>query len=358
MLLAYAGIIFLSFILSLILTFIVKKIAVRVGFVDHPEERKVHEKVMPLGGGIAIFFSVVSTIAAGFIAVRFLQGFDLPELLREHLAGLEKGLGRMVVIMAGGAALFTIGIIDDKYGIHARAKLVIQVLVAVAVAACGIRITLFIGSEIASWILTVLWIVVITNAFNLMDNMDGLSAGVAFIISAILLAVALQTQQIFVPALLLALMGAVLGFLVFNFPPASIFMGDCGALFVGYMLAVAAISVRFIKGYHENLLFPVLMPVIIFSIPLYDMLSVIFIRLKEGRSIFRPDKSHFSHRLTRLGITKREAVLTIYLITFSLSLAATLIYYLRAAASVIVLVQCVALLLVIALLESAGKRRR
>ena len=358
MLLLYAGIISLSFILSLILTFIVKKIAVRVNFVDHPEERKVHEKAMPLGGGIAIFLSVVLTIVVGYLIAHYVKISDLPELLQTHLAGLKKELFRVIVILAGGAALFIIGIIDDKYGIHARAKLVIQFLVAIAIAACGIRITLFIESDIASWILTVLWIVVITNAFNLMDNMDGLSGGVAFIISAILLAVALQTQQIFVPALLLTLMGAILGFLVFNFPPASIFMGDCGALFIGYMLAVTTISVQFIKGYHENLLFPILMPVIIFSIPLYDMVSVIYIRLKEGRSIFRPDRSHFSHRLTRLGITKREAVLTIYLITFSLSLAATLIYYLRVGASVIVLVQCVALLLVIALLESAGKRRK
>jgi len=355
-----ASIFFLSFILSLILTVIVKKIALAVDFVDRPEERKVHTTAMPLGGGIAIFFSVFLTVAAGFFIASYLKGVDkidfIPRLVYDNLNGILRQLPRIVVIFAGAAALFIIGLIDDRYGIHARAKLIIQFIVAVAVAASGIRVTLFIGIPAVSWIITILWIVTITNAFNLMDNMDGLSGGVAFIISAILLAVAVETGQVFVAALLLAVMGGILGFLVFNFPPARIFMGDSGALFIGYILSIITILFTFISDYRENRLFPILMPLIIFSIPLYDMLSVICIRLREGRSIFQPDKKHFSHRLTRLGMTKREAVLSVYLVTFSLSIAGTLLHYLTVATSVTVLVQVTALLLVIAVLESAGKR--
>ena len=355
-----ASIFFLSFIFSLILTVIIKKIAVALDFVDRPEERKVHTTAMPLGGGIAIFLSVLLTVAAGLFIASYLKGTVkinfIPRLIYDNLDGILRQLPRIVVIFAGAAALFVIGLIDDKYGIHAKAKLIIQFIVAIAVAASGIRVTLFIANPVVSWVITILWIVTITNAFNLMDNMDGLSGGVAFIISAILLAVAMETGQVFVAALLLAVMGGILGFLVFNFPPARIFMGDCGALFIGYILSIITILFTFISDYRENRLFPILMPLIIFSIPLYDMLSVIYIRLREGRSIFQPDKKHFSHRLTHLGMTKREAVLSVYLITFSLSLAGTLLHYLAVATSVTVLVQVTALLLVIAVLESAGKR--
>jgi len=219
-----------------------------------------------------------------------------------------------------------------------------------------IKVTLFIQNPVVCGLITVLWIVGITNAFNLLDNMDGLSAGVAMIVSVILLIVAVQTAQYFLAALLLVLLGSIVGFLIYNFPPASIFMGDTGSLFIGYMLAASAVLLTFYKeGYG---LFPIVVPLIVFCVPLFDTAGVILIRLRAGRSIFEADKNHFSHRLVRLGMTPRKAVLVIYLLTFATGLMATLLYHTTNLGAAIILVQVVTVIVIIALLEGTRSNAR
>jgi len=359
----YLVIIACSFLLSLLGTHLACRISRRIGFLDHPEERKIHRHPIPLGGGVAIYLAVVITIGLGFFAAFSLRQAGspawVPETLADNLAGIQSVMPKALLILVASFLLLVMGLIDDRLGIHPKAKLLCQIGVATLLVFAGIRATIFYASPILSGLITVGWMVLITNSFNLLDNMDGLASGVAAIIATIFLIVAIQTGQVFVASLLLTLIGALLGFLIFNFPPAKIFMGDAGSLFVGFFLSVVTVFFTFTekKLFTENLLFPILMPLIIFLVPLYDTGSVIVIRIRQGRSIFQADRSHFSHRLVDLGMTPREAVLIIYLVTFALSLAATVLYFLKLGPSLIILIQSAAMMSLIALLERAGKRR-
>ena len=195
----------------------------------------------------------------------------------------------------------------------------------------GWQLTAFIDVPWITWGLSVIWIVALINSFNMLDNMDGLSAGVAAIGAAMLAAVLLVTPdaqtrqpQLFVAGFLLVIVGALLGFLWHNRPPARIFMGDAGSYFVGFCIAVTTLLATYTE-YQGTRQHAVLAPLCVMAVPLYDMISVIWIRVREGRSPFQADKSHFSHRLVDLGLTKGQAVLTIYLTTATCGLGALLL---------------------------------
>jgi UDP-GlcNAc:undecaprenyl-phosphate GlcNAc-1-phosphate transferase len=199
----------------------------------------------------------------------------------------------------------------------------------------------------------VLWIVVLTNAFNFMDNMDGLSAGVAFIVGIIFVVVAAQSGQLFIALALVPLVGALAGFLPFNYAPASIFMGDAGSLLVGYFLAAVSVLFTFYEGPAASFR-PFVLPAIIFAVPLYDAVSVTIIRLREGRSPFSGDRRHLSHRLVELGLTERLAVLAIHLLTLGIGLAGVLLYLTTGrVGEVVTLVQTLVLLSVLVVIERA-----
>jgi len=343
----------------------IRRLAPRFKLVDHPDERKAHEAVTPLGGGLAIFLAVTSTLAAALVAARALQGgagpSNVPSFVLDHVEGIVSRAGEIALILGAGAVLVVVGLIDDRRGLSSFTKLAVQIVLAIAVVACGIRATAFIGDNIFSWALTVFWIVGITNAFNLLDNMDGLSGGVAAIICAILITIALQSSpsQVFIAAILAVLLGALLGFLAFNLPPASIFMGDCGSLFVGFLLAVITIRFSFIwRGLPASKqLIPLVAPLLVFAVPIYDTASVVLIRIREGRHPFEADRKHFSHRLLDLGMSRRAALLTIYLVTFAVGISSTLLYSVEIPGSVVIMCQACAILAVIILLEYAGFRR-
>ncbi|NOZ20533.1 MAG: undecaprenyl/decaprenyl-phosphate alpha-N-acetylglucosaminyl 1-phosphate transferase [Planctomycetes bacterium] len=345
-----------SFLLTLILTPIVRKLAPRLGLVDRPAERKMHAEPMPMGGGIAIFVGVATPILIGLLVTLFLaMGLappGAPEIVREQLPLLKAAVPKVAALLIGGAVIFTIGILDDRKGLGVPVRFAIEIAAALLLVLCGMNITLFIENPIVCALITIAWVVGITNAFNFLDNMDGLSTGTALILSCIFFVVAVQTQQFFVAALLLTIIGATAAFLLFNFPPAKIFMGDAGALFIGYMLAAAAVVFTFyVEG---SPLFPVCVPLLVFCVPLFDAISVIAIRLHEGRSPFQADKKHFSHRLVALGMTPRQAVLTIYLITFATGITATLLYRTSTTGALIILIQVLAVMAVIVLLEKAA----
>ncbi|NLX14680.1 MAG: undecaprenyl/decaprenyl-phosphate alpha-N-acetylglucosaminyl 1-phosphate transferase, partial [Phycisphaerales bacterium] len=200
-------------------------------------------------------------------------------------------------------------------------------------------------------VLTTLWIVALTNAFNFMDNMDGLSAGAAALTSLVLALCAFLAGQIFVPCLLLLIAGAVVGFLVYNFPPASIFMGDAGSLVIGYFLAVCAVLTTYYDPRQQLTPFGILVPMLVFAIPLYDMISVVIQRYRIGYSIFSSDCRHFSHRLVKLGLSKRSALLTIYLATLATALSAILLPLSNWLMAVLIFGQCLCVILIIAILE-------
>jgi len=328
----------LSFLLSLALTALMLRAAPKLGLVDHPNRRKIHSAPVPLGGGIAMALAIIVTLLVVVSAIA--------------------GVGKLGPVLAGAGVLAVMGVIDDKRGLSPWYKLSAQIVVGLLLAASGFAVSLFIHVRVVSWLLTAVWIVFVTNSFNLLDNMDGLSGGVAFIIALVFMAVAVLTGQLFVSLFMAVFLGGVLGFLIFNFPPARIFMGDTGSYLLGYFLGVAAVVFTFVpEGTESVSMLPFALPFLLFAIPASDTLSVILIRVREGRHPFEADKRHFSHRLVDLGLSKREAVLTIYAATLVTSFPALYLRELHTWALVCAVVQAVLVLGLIALLEHAGARK-
>ena len=351
-------IIFLAaFALSLIGTMLMRRLAPRLGLVDMPSSRKVHVEPTPLGGGIAMFVALWLTIGA-VVAISHAADVDaLSEPWSGLAAFIVENTRSIIWIFGGAIVLGVVGLIDDLRGLSPWLRLGAQVAVAVSLAVFDKQlITLFISNFYVCAAITVLWIVGITNTFNLLDNMDGLSGGVAFIVSALLMVVALQTQQddrLLLAVFMAVMMGATGGFLIFNFPPAKIFMGDAGSTLLGYMLAVTTINTTYYEP--GKPLYPVVVPLLIMAVPIFDTLSVVIIRISEGRSPFEADKNHFSHRLVALGMTTRRAVVTIYLIAAAVGLGATVVYHATTYGMLIVLIQAAVIFAVIALLEKSGR---
>ncbi len=345
----------------------VRGAAVRLGLMDAPGERKVHTTPIPLGGGLGIWAGVVATLASGTVVVLLAMQSDaiaglLPSQVREHLGGMGDKILEIWVITGCATVLAFLGLLDDRKGIPWWARLGVEFGVAsFCVYWQGLQLTAFIDLPWLTSFLSVLWIVALINSFNMLDNMDGLSGGVAAI-STFLLAIMLLTSpdqtngqpQIFVAAMLLVLVGALLGFLGHNWPPARIFMGDAGSYFIGFWIAVATLLATY-AGYQGKAPHAVVAPLVVMAIPLYDMISVIMIRLSEGRSPFEGDKRHFSHRLVDLGMTKKQAVLTIYLATATCSLSALLLPRVDLVGAVIIVLGTFLILALVQTLESVGR---
>jgi UDP-GlcNAc:undecaprenyl-phosphate GlcNAc-1-phosphate transferase len=317
---------------------------------------------MPTSGGLAIWLGIVLPLAAGQMILAT-SLIPVPDFVAQHLSGLEHQSGRLWTILAGGTVLMILGLVDDRRGLDWRLRICVQTLVALAMVLSGKQLTLFLDLPILTGALSVVWIVGLVNSFNMLDNMDGLSAGVAAIAASMLAAVMLlapnpitHQPQLFIGGFLLVVVGALVGFLGHNRPPAQLFMGDAGSYLIGYLLAVASLTGRY-ASYTEHP-YAVLAPLCVLAVPLYDTASVIFIRLRSGRSPFEGDKSHFSHRLVELGMTKPQAVLTIYLTTATCGLGALLLHQVNLAGAFIILVLVGCVLLLVAILETTGRRGR
>ena len=357
--------VFPAFLISVFAVGLVKRFAVTLGLLDEPNARKVHKVPIPLGGGLGIWLGVVGTFLLGTIVLYLLRTNEqlarelVPTRLQPHLPGLMSRAGQIWLLLGGGTILAILGLLDDRFSLDWRARLAVEFLVAgFVVYLQNLQLTAFIGIPWLTGILSVIWIVMLINSFNMLDNMDALSGGVAAIICgmfAMMLIVnpdPVQGQpQLFVAAMLLVLLGSLLGFLKHNWPPATIFMGDAGSYFVGYWIAIGSLLSTYAgaKGLTPH---AVLAPLCVLAIPLYDMVSVIWIRVREGRSPFQADKRHFSHRLVDLGMTKKQAVVTIYLATITCSLGALLLPRtdIWGAAIVVAIVLC--MLALVGVLES------
>ncbi len=281
-----------AFLLSFLLTPAVRVLAFGLGAVDVPkDDRRIHKTPVPLIGGLAIYisFSVVSFI--------FL-GFSPPA----------------VTVILGGLMLVTLGMFDDVYELHPLFKLAIQTLVAVLAVSAGIviqsvdffGITFELGAS--AYPATVIWIVALTNAFNLIDGLDGLACGVCSISCFSLFVISAMMENESIAILSAVLFGASCGFLPYNFNPAKIFLGDTGAYFIGYGLAV--ISVCGLSGTDGTL--PFTLAVTVFALPLFDTAFAFCRRICRGRNPFKPDKRHLHHRLLDCGLTQRQTVFALY----------------------------------------------
>ncbi|MGI9469906.1 MAG: MraY family glycosyltransferase [Rubripirellula sp.] len=346
----------------------IRRFASRLGLLDRPGGHSTHVDVTPLGGGIGIWLGIMMTFLAGTIAVAVarsspdLQSKLPPELL-PYLEGVWSRVGELWGLLGAGTVLMVLGVTDDRRGVNEWVRLAVEFAVAAFVVyGLGFGLTAYIGVTWLTSLLSMIWIVGVINSFNMLDNMDGLSGGVAAIISAVMATVMLTTPdpgtaqpQIFVAALLLVVFGSLLGFLWHNRPPARIFMGDGGSYLVGFLIAVAMLMATFAGN--DDRPHAVLAPLCAMAVPLYDMITVLWIRVREGRSPFVGDRSHFSHRLVDLGLTRTQAVLTIYLVTATCGLAAILLTHVSVGQAVMVLGIVLCMLLLVVILESTGWRK-
>ncbi|UMZ75083.1 MraY family glycosyltransferase [Natranaerofaba carboxydovora] len=293
-------------LISFCLTPLVKYLSFKVGAVDEPSERKVHKKIMPRLGGVAIFLAFI-------ISLLIYLPFD--ELI--SLMGL----------IMGGLVILFVGIIDDIYNIRPIYKLLGQIIAALIFVAFGSQVIylsapfeglIYLG--VLSIPVTIFWLVGVSNAVNLIDGLDGLASGVTGIALFIFALVALKTGQPLIALVSLALLGGVIGFFPHNFHPAKIFLGDCGALFLGFV--VAGISVM---GLLKSVtLITFMIPVLILGVPIFDTCFAIVRRFKCHKPIFQADGDHLHHRLLRLGLSHKQTVLFIYAISAGLGLGAIL----------------------------------
>ena len=309
----------LALLISLILVPFVAKLAIKIGAVDKPNERKVHTKITPRMGGLAIYLS--------FFAVLFLSH----EMTMQHIG-----------LLTGGTVLVLVGIIDDKTDMPAKIKLLGQIFAACIVVAAGVRVefmtNFILGGVFPLYIFsvpfTVLWIVAITNAVNLIDGLDGLAAGTSIIAAATMAISGYATGQTEMASMALILIGASLGFLKYNFHPAKIFMGDTGSMFLGYNLSVLAIM-GFTKSFT---VLSLVTPILVLAIPILDTLFAIIRRKMNNKPIFKPDKNHLHHCLLNYGFSHRNTVLIIYAVSAVLALCGLIMTYLNPAQGMCLLV--------------------
>ena len=281
----------IALLIAVVMTPIVKQMAIRWNAIDKPNHRKVHTKLMPRLGGLAIYLAFL---------VSFI--FVVPKNM------LTYG------ILVGGTVIVIIGVIDDKIQLSPKAKLLGQLAAAIIVVLFGLRVEFinlpFDGIYTFGWLsipFTILWMISVSNAINLIDGLDGLAAGVSGIAAATIFIMSLIIGNYTVSFLSISLLGAIIGFLFFNFYPAKIFMGDSGALFLGFMLAAMSIL-----GFKYVTLFAFIMPILILGVPISDTFFAIIRRMANNKPISEADNHHLHHRLLQLGLSHRQTVIVIY----------------------------------------------
>jgi UDP-GlcNAc:undecaprenyl-phosphate GlcNAc-1-phosphate transferase len=349
-----------SFLLSVILTAASRAFAIRIGFVAQPTADRYHQYVIPLGGGIAIFGTLAVSILAAIISVKFFVPagfFDwLGPAVIDYTQGFLGRINELIIILGAAAVLFALGLWDDKKRLGPCFKLIVQFAAAITIAAfADVRVEFFIESKLVTTILSALWIVFLINAFNFLDNMDGACAGIAAITCSILFVAAALSGQVFVGGLALIFIGTLAGFLVFNFPPAKIFMGDAGSLVVGFFTAVLTLKTTYYQQAFSGRWHAVFFPLLCMAVPLYDFLSVTLLRISQGKSPLIGDTQHFSHRLKKRGLTETQTVLTLYLATLCTGLGAVFLYQVDFLGAILIFIQTFMVLAIIAILEATGR---
>jgi UDP-GlcNAc:undecaprenyl-phosphate GlcNAc-1-phosphate transferase len=348
-----------TFALSWCLTLLMKHLAPRLGFVDKPGGRKIHANPRPLGGGIAIFwaFAIPMLIGMGIIVFghppRSLEG-RVPHL-DQYWSGMRERAPMALGLLSAALIMHVMGLMDDRKALGPFSKLLVQLgtVTTLILFLPELRVLTALGPA-TSAICTILWITAIANAFNFLDNMDGLSAGVAAVCAAAFLVTTLSIGQWFVAGALALLLGALAGFLCFNFAPATIFMGDSGSLVIGLLLGVLTVRTTYLPAGEQWAAgwYKVFAPAMVLAVPLYDLIVVSFIRLMHGRSPFKGDTNHFSHRLVARGMSRRTAVLCIWLITAATAVAAIILPHVpNTFTAVLIFIQTLLILATVMLLE-------
>lgn len=290
--LQYIPILIVGFAASLGLTPLTRQLAMRLGVVDKPNlPRKTHKDHKPMMGGLAIVLALSISV--------FL--FSPVQHIRE-----------LTVIIGGVGLLAFVGLIDDRYNLHWFPRFGLQFVAAGMLVAIGIQIRLF-GIQLIDIPITLIWVVALTNALNFLDNMDGVTAGVSAIASAFFLLIAITQGQVLVSMLAAGILGSAVGFLTYNFAPSSTFMGDMGALPLGFLLSVLAIKLTFSN---QPLSVSWMIPILVLALPIFDINLVVWQRLSEGRSPVDAGRDHITHRIKDLGASNRQTLLGVYAFGF------------------------------------------
>ena len=347
----YLGIFFGAGLLVQLATPLVARIARAFHIVDQPGARKVHRTPVPRIGGVAIVLGTMFT--------------TLPALLLDNSVGqaigkLHEGSNQVAALLGASFVVFLVGLLDDVRSIPAKIKLVVLVAAALVLCSTGARIesiTLGAGTTIelgwASWLVTVLWIVAITVAINFIDGLDGLAGGIAAIVCGVLAVLAFHGGNIVMGVLMLALLGSLVGFLFFNWNPAKIFMGDCGSMFLGFMIGGSSVVCQA----KAQTLVGLALPALAMGVPLFDTLLT-FVRRKvlNRRSIFAAERGHIHHRLLDMGLGQRVSVLLMYGVTAVMAGIGTLMLFTRNNVGILAVIVC-GLLLLLLVFRVAGASR-
>jgi UDP-GlcNAc:undecaprenyl-phosphate/decaprenyl-phosphate GlcNAc-1-phosphate transferase len=318
-----------SFFVALLATMVSvplwRRWAMNRGLVDDPGHRKIHRQPVPLAGGLALLTGMLFTLAVAILILLIhhlldpLLATSPPFRAGLHPSGFDLlvyGFGRratqLAAILVGAIGMVVLGWLDDKHELAPLPKFLGQLAIATLIAAAGVRITLFVEHPLFSYAITILWILTVTNATNFIDNMNGLCAGLGLIAAWAFAWSAANQGQYLVAAIAFLACGSFLGFLPYNFPRASLFLGDAGSHLVGYLLAILAILPHYYSASQSHPV-AVLKPLVILGVILADLVVVVWIRWRLGKPFYQGDQNHFSHRLVRTGFSPTTAVLLLWL---------------------------------------------
>jgi UDP-GlcNAc:undecaprenyl-phosphate GlcNAc-1-phosphate transferase len=288
-----------------------RKWCLRTNLVDDPGHRKIHDAPVPLAGGFAVLTGILLPLGVGAVLLKL--GIVKISAASAIVHGLDRRAIELVVLALGAVAITLLGWLDDKHELKALPKFIGQILIAVAVASACKRITLFVPSEIFSYAVTILWLLTVINAFNFMDNMNGLCAGLGAIGAFQFALIAAAKGEYLVAITGFLMCGALVGFLPWNFPNARAFLGDAGSHLTGYLLAVMAILPHFYTKQEPHRL-AVLAPLLVLAIPLADLAQVSLFRTLNRKPFWIGDTNHLSHRLVRAKMSRTQAVLILWLL--------------------------------------------
>lgn len=306
---------FLAFVFALLTSYIClpfwRAWCLQRGVVDDPGHRKIHTEPTPLAGGLTVLTGLLLPMIGAIIVLKL--NLLSPDVVEKLSYGFGKRAILLGAIAIGAIGMFGLGWLDDQHELRPAPKFVGQTLIALLVAAAGLRITLFVPSVLFSYAVTVLWILTVTNALNFLDNMNGLCAGLSAIATAGFGLIAARHGQYLVASIAFLTCGAALGFLPHNFPKATAFLGDSGSHLLGFLLSVLAILPHFYSIRHPQR-WAVLSPLLVLAVPLADLAWVVVLRWRQGQPFYVGDTNHLSHRLTRHGFSRTGAVIAIWLL--------------------------------------------
>ena len=333
-------------------------LARRWGFLAHPGDRHAHLEPTPVLGGVAIAGGFFAVLLANLVLARWAYpalAERLPAVAR-YLPNVPSRFKELGAVSGGALAVWLLGLIDDRRALGPWLKLACMALATLPLVWAGVRIEAFVPLPWVGAAATVVWLVFLMNSFNFLDNMDGLCAGVAAIVTLAFGLIAFYAGQWFMAAIYAVLAGALLGFLRHNFSPARLFMGDNGSLFVGYLIGALSVQSTF---YEQDVptVWPVITPAIVLGVPIFDTLSVLWIRWRTGRPLMQGDRNHFSHRLVDLGMSPRRAVTFIYVVTAAVALGAVPLRKVGQAGALAILAQAALLFWVIYRIERTAKSK-